>query len=327
METQQSFSVNEIQNDNFLITFDNKKINITLKLTENSINIMIKKYLIMTNFEGIFLMDDLLKINNIFVICESLENIFKLLKKKIVDKNFEILDEDSQIKLIFFLSFESISVKVPFIIKRSCELNTEKVFDEMLNVIFLLDEKVEKLEKLVGHLQFYDDSQIIKKGEMEKIKNWIDQENDLQTKLIYRLSKDGDKAADFHSKCDGKGPTLVLIENTIGKRFGGFTNLKWNSSESYITNDDLKSFIFSLDNMTKFACTDQNNIIYGGINQGPTFGGGHDLYINDKCSSSDDNYCKFPFSYGNGQIPDKSFFYITGSYNFRVKEIEVYLVE
>ena len=83
METQQSFSVNEIQNDNFLITFDNKKINITLKLTENSINIMIKKYLIMTNFEGIFLMDDLLKINNIFVICESLENIFKLLKKKL----------------------------------------------------------------------------------------------------------------------------------------------------------------------------------------------------------------------------------------------------
>ncbi len=321
MEAGKSFSVVEIKKNKFLIIGENKKLYLTLNLTEKSVNIMIKKYLIATNFEGIYLLDDFLKTNKIFSFYDSLEIIFNLLKKKILDKNFELEEEDTQIKLIFSFSSENISVNVPLILKKGTDLDVYHVLEEMTNLIISLDEKVQKLE----HLQFYDDSKIIKKGEMEMIKSWINKKF-LQTKLIYRLSKDGDKAADFHSKCDGKGPTLVIIENTIGKRFGGFTSLKWTSENIYLKND-LTSFIFSIDNMTKFACTDQIYNIHGGLDYGPTFGGGHDLYITDQCSSSDNNYSKFPYSYGKDIIPDKSFYFIAGSVNFKVKEIEVYLVE
>jgi hypothetical protein len=31
----------------------------------------------------------------------------------------------------------------------------------------------------------------------------------------------------FHEKCDGKGPTLVVVETTEGHVFGGFTSTSW----------------------------------------------------------------------------------------------------
>lgn len=323
---EENLSVIELDNNKYFITSENKKYTLTLSLNENSINFIIKKHLIMTNYEGIYLLDDLIKIHKIFIFYDNLENIFTLIKKKLIDKNFALYEDDKHIRIDFIFSLDGLSVKVPLKLHKNPEVNTELVLNEMTNTIILLSEKVNKLESLVGQLEPYEDSKIIKKGEMEKIKNWIDDKKCLQLKLLYRLSTDGQRSADFHSKCDGKGPTLVLIENTMGKRFGGYTNLKWNSNNAYLTNDP-KGFIFSLDNMTKFMCSNQTYNIYGAASYGPTFGGGHDIYISDNSSSNNSSYCSFPHSYGSGTIPGGSNFYITGSYNFTVKDIEVYLVE
>ena len=44
--------------------------------------------------------------------------------------------------------------------------------------------------------------------------------------LLYRGSRDGFGAADFHKRCKGKAPTISFIENVEYKeRFGGFTSL------------------------------------------------------------------------------------------------------
>ena len=40
-------------------------------------------------------------------------------------------------------------------------------------------------------------------------------------KLIYRASRDGFGADEFHSKCDGKRDTLSIIQTTNGYVFGG----------------------------------------------------------------------------------------------------------
>ena len=47
--------------------------------------------------------------------------------------------------------------------------------------------------------------------------------------LIYRGSEDGFTAAVFHSKCDKKGPTLVIIQSEHKKIFGGYTDIDWGS--------------------------------------------------------------------------------------------------
>ena len=41
--------------------------------------------------------------------------------------------------------------------------------------------------------------------------------------LVYRASEDGDKAVDFHNKCDRIGPNVTIIKTKKGYIFGGFT--------------------------------------------------------------------------------------------------------
>jgi hypothetical protein len=47
--------------------------------------------------------------------------------------------------------------------------------------------------------------------------------------LLWRGSRDGFGASDFHSRCDGHANTLTLIEENGGFLFGGFTPAKWDS--------------------------------------------------------------------------------------------------
>ena len=45
--------------------------------------------------------------------------------------------------------------------------------------------------------------------------------------LVYNASRDGWSADDFHLNCDGIGPTLVVMETTMGKTCGGYTSVSW----------------------------------------------------------------------------------------------------
>ena len=46
--------------------------------------------------------------------------------------------------------------------------------------------------------------------------------------LLYRATRDGFEAANFHANCDDKGPTVTIVKsgNNI---FGGFTEMPWQS--------------------------------------------------------------------------------------------------
>ena len=63
--------------------------------------------------------------------------------------------------------------------------------------------------------------------------------------IIYKASLDGDKSSIFHEKCDKAQTTLIIIETTDNKIFGGYTKRTWrgNSNEKM----DNAAFIFSLD--------------------------------------------------------------------------------
>lgn len=63
------------------------------------------------------------------------------------------------------------------------------------------------------------DSTIISSDEVEHLKKWIGK--DFKTELLYRASKDGWSASDFHNKCDNKGPTIVICKSNYDKVFGG----------------------------------------------------------------------------------------------------------
>jgi len=97
---------------------------------------------------------------------------------------------------------------------------------------------------------------------------------------IYVASKDGDRAQDFHEKCDGQGPTVVIIKTTTGKIFGGYTDVSWSTGGGYSTSST--SFLFRLRPAIGWYALKsyyRNHAVYNIASYGPTFGSGHDIFV------------------------------------------------
>ncbi|ETO05110.1 hypothetical protein RFI_32286 [Reticulomyxa filosa] len=66
--------------------------------------------------------------------------------------------------------------------------------------------------------------------------------------LLYRGSRDGFDAMNFHQACDNKGKTLIILLDEFNHVFGGFTNAEWNSSRCIAYARDDGAFVYSLRN-------------------------------------------------------------------------------
>jgi hypothetical protein len=74
--------------------------------------------------------------------------------------------------------------------------------------------------------------------------------------LLWRGSRDGFTADEFHRRCDGHANTLTIILDTDRNVFGGFTPVEWESrmwDRRRLNNcskgdNSLRSFLFTLRN-------------------------------------------------------------------------------
>ena len=141
------------------------------------------------------------------------------------------------------------------------------------------DEKRKKDEEKM----ILTDSVIINNNTEYKmlLKKWVNPELSFQTKLLYRLSRDGPSIFNFHGKCDYITPTLLLVESSDDNKFGGYTTASWDMFSGLYKNSS-KTFLFSLQKNKKY--TKKNNVKYNGDifagerEVGPWFGI-HDLYF------------------------------------------------
>ena len=135
---------------------------------------------------------------------------------------------------------------------------------------------------------FYLDSNIINKEYLtedfflfSKIKETFPYNMTINYKLIYRASKHGDSAKNFHSKCDYIGPNLVLVKTKKNFIFGGVTSKSWKHLLKDIKKDepengteikDDKAFGFSI-NLKKVYLNGKPNefAIFCNNNYGPVF--------------------------------------------------------
>jgi len=143
--------------------------------------------------------------------------------------------------------------------------------------------------------------------------------------LRYRGTRDGFSATNFHSNCDNIGATVIIIRAN-GYLFGGYTPLSWNTTSGYLSNSNC--FLFTLTNANGASPTHfyskGTHSIYCATNYGPTFGGGHDLYICSNSHSCNSSYSNFPSYYNDSLGHGKTTF--AGANNFTVSEIEVFRV-
>jgi hypothetical protein len=148
--------------------------------------------------------------------------------------------------------------------------------------------------------------------------------------ILWRGSRDGFSAKEFHRRCDGHGNTLILIFDTTGNIFGGFTPMEWESGGWHSKGDDsLRSFLFTLKNphnfpARKFPLRAEENLraIICDFEWGPDF---WNIRVSDHCNenSKSDSYLGSSYTNDTG-LDGKTFF--TGSRQFQVKEIEVFEV-
>lgn len=149
-----------------------------------------------------------------------------------------------------------------------------------------------------------------------------------QIKLLYRASRHGFRAADFHAKCDNRANTITLIQTTKGYIFGGYTQARWTSDNKY--HRDSSAFLFSLVNkfnkpaVCRISNSNKDHAIFGSPVHGPIFGNTHDICICDNSNALTHSYSSVlsyerpPHVYHFGAN-----FFSETKY-FQVKDIEVF---
>lgn len=137
--------------------------------------------------------------------------------------------------------------------------------------------------------------------------------------LLYRSSRDGFAAFNFHARCDNRPNTLIIVKTNQGFIFGGYTEAKWDQSNTWKA--DPNAFIFSLVNpknrSIKLPVVDYEKAINCNPSFGPIFGFGEDICI----SNSNANCSSFIHSYKPAKLDET---YLTGSRNFNVSDMEVF---
>jgi hypothetical protein len=166
----------------------------------------------------------------------------------------------------------------------------------------------------------------------QQMKEWLASAGKTkQPKLLYRASRDGWAAADFHRLCDGKGATITVVKSSAGYIFGGYTDVAWGGDAGYKSSS--VSYLYSLKDDAGIGPVKMSIMrdltayaVYHDETNGPMFGQGNDLHI-----ATNENKVFGSMSYIGGntyELPancsDESF--LTGADDFTVKEYEVFLV-
>lgn len=138
-------------------------------------------------------------------------------------------------------------------------------------------------------------------------------------KLLFKSSKDGDLAKDFHKKCDSFNKILILIKTKNGIKFGGYTASKFGGEKHY--KYDNKAFLFCLGEDKIFSIEQGKYALYSSPSLGPCFAH-KSLYIpnqflkNTSKVGKINSSFKFKFNYELNK----------GNEKFIVDELEIYKI-
>ena len=139
--------------------------------------------------------------------------------------------------------------------------------------------------------------------------------------LIYKATRDGDKAENFHQMCDSYNNTVVLIKTLKGRRFGGFTHETWDGEDQ--NKVDNRAFLFSIDKQKVYNVIKNEEAIGCYKLNGPDFCGWQ-IVIQDNFLSNKQCYT------GEKEMnyrTDEDYELNGGEKYFGVQELEVFQVK
>ena len=250
---KKSFNVKKFNDTSFIliISSNSSSIRFNLSQVENT-----QFY----SFEETYTLEQLIKRNNIFIVFESIDSLIDSIEK-ILNNNKYLISQNNNNEMIITLKvsmFEKdINVDLPLkkeqnnLISRLCQqieqLNKEikEIKNENINIKIEFEkwkeqDKVEKeqiklnieeLQKKINELnkkKFQCKSVIIKNEEefqfiIDRLKQHYEfKDRNIDFKLLYKGTRDGDESLKFHELCDYKKNVIVFVQT---KKIGDLEDL------------------------------------------------------------------------------------------------------
>ena len=313
-------------------------------------------------FEGEFSLKDLINESKVFSVFEDIDDVIDNLKLIIANEYLSLfLDMNYEFYFEFFIDINGNKKQVRLNLQPKNEDSKKKIalrIQEQEKKIEELNKKNQKIEKNYAHLYntikhnyeispqkenqvtyeakpqsnlsidtkiFKSEEEIsfIKKCISNKLYNNLEQ--NFTFKLLYRATRDGDKASTFHKYCDGICPLIILVKTKKEIRFGGFTETYYESTKEYKGKRDDKAFIFSLDKLKSYNIEKGQNAILCFKNYGPVFYGNKysNIFLNDNFFKTEGTVAKK----GDRFLTKEDYEINMGEQTFNTKQIEVYQVK
>ena len=276
-------SIKKIQQEKYELKDNEGKIyNIDLSLTENSIYFEIDFKGDILN-EKYFLSSDLNTLKNsckTFNLIDKCSDAFDFIKDLFKMNKVSIKTENNSLHLIMMVPVLLKEEEIKFNLSKK-KNKQEDIINDLIQIVKEL--KNENLKLKTENIEIFKRLDMLEnwKNEIEKEKEKIEKEkfnskimntneqiNLIKNKfikrgkviqrlnLLFSSSKDGDSSQTVHNKIDGKKDILMFVETTKGRKFGGYTNIGFDSSDAH-KNDD-EAFLISFDKLK----------IYDNINKG-----------------------------------------------------------
>ena len=331
------------------INTEKKSYNLKLSIKSEKLDLSLSEdSSIGLSYNASFNFDELLKLNKYFRQFDSILEIYNFIVN--LDKIEELITIEAENKFINLkISIPSVTknkmnteiifvlpeVKIKeseLIVKLCQEVEKINILEKKINYIFMcigkteedfkaFEDAYEKLPKTLKHLSNVWESKIVTPEDFITVQIGIKEKLNKTikgAKLLYRASRDGD-SNQFHSKCDGVENTVTFVKSKNGRKFGGFANKAFNSSNNWIS--DPNCFVFSLIYKECYYYNNNGYMIYGGNSYGPIwgYGSGHDLYLTSDCLNNTSSVTKQnSFDYKGRSNA------LSGSSSFQAEDYETY---
>lgn len=351
--------INKFLNINLSLSKNNINLNYSIHIKLNGETIQLSAYETeeLKKYSKKLTLEDFYSLDKNFRAYDSLSEIFDFLKKSrnkngISIKVDDTEEEDNDLNLLISL-FNIDNTKVCIKLTEK-ELTKSELMNQTIsslkikvknleNKIMEISEKhnndIEELKKLIDDIK-KENKETEKKQENNRktINDFIPNYSDLtfieneiirqigkkikSYNLIYKPSVDGERASDFHRKCDEANNNLSIIKTKKGRVFGGFTTQNWKSSSSGgLFKYDANAFVFSVNNKKIYRIKDKDKAIYCRTDLALFFSDTADIYIYDNCFSSQGGTNQSAYEY-NGEL-----YALNGEARFNIEDYEVYKVE
>ena len=284
---------------------------------------------------------DFYELDKSFKMYETISEVFSFLKKSQSKNGISIININNSLNLsINLFNIDDTKISISLFQKEITEselvnheisllkAKVKQLENKIIEISKKHDEDIERLTKLIYEakenkssinefITGYSDLTFIENEIIKQLGKKIKSYN-----LIYKATRDGSRASDFHNQCDNANNNLSIVKTKKGKIFGGFTTKNWKEQKG--ANDfhkcDEKAFVFSINNKKIYNIKDKNRAIYCRNDLALFFSSQADIYIYDNCFKAKGGTNQSAYDY-KGET-----YSLNGEFFFDLEDYEVYQV-